>query len=813
MRAIASLTCLAALCALAAAARPQAAPARARQIEMRGTVSQLPFWLGTTMYGNQWKVDVEGSNWWYDKGHWNRHFDELVRLKLNALFLLHPDPYPAFVDVPGYPEARYLSPEELARSREMLRWILAEAKQHGVRIYLLTWNVNLPPGLQKAHNLPESGADTPLTRAFTRAAVAATFRDFPGLAGIATMAAETPPGCVDFVVEGICAGLRDSGRNPELIFWSWCSYPEDSRRILSAYPNTRLLHYLQYEQYFKPMADPRIGRFSKACGNAPMVALGGPKSCHGYLYWCDPEWARLTVRSLREQNGTGFIIESYHADPEIGREALAYYAANPDEPYSPARWEKRFGEVYGRPDLGKPLLAAAQAASRILPRFVTLVHSQTDHYAPQLGLPLVYYTDMPTLSSYVFENVQTLDPNGYLRPNLGLCWPNPDWGEKVVGVREYARSLAGRDARPTTALHRPTTTGPGPSSRQGSDLAGRRASSPAGRDARPTTPADIAGQIEALASTCRANVRTARAALKPSDSERLRSLLDLLDLSAALGDHYAAKVRAAIDWERWRAGNEASGAACVKHLSASVDAWEQVVAVANRIYPGNVGYWRSEMASAPPWTQNQIWESYAMVQGHWRDNLEPFRQELALVREEIARGPRSASLPLWEALRAVPASRLTPVFADGFDEAGTARRAWDPGATRTAEASEVLAGAGAALLDSRGLPGEWHMMLRSDRAALRLAPGKRYQVTFRYRVVDPGKEYASPFAVAARSDKGGVPADIGSGRTWGAAKGAAGTRTVLLEPRSYDDYYLFFSIHGAAAVVIDDLRVAEVGAR
>jgi hypothetical protein len=43
--------------------------ATARSLDLRGTVAGFPFWLGTTMYGNQWKVPVEGAGWWFDREH------------------------------------------------------------------------------------------------------------------------------------------------------------------------------------------------------------------------------------------------------------------------------------------------------------------------------------------------------------------------------------------------------------------------------------------------------------------------------------------------------------------------------------------------------------------------------------------------------------------------------------------------------------------------------------------------------------------------------------------------------------------------
>lgn len=762
------------LALLALRAVPPAAPQPA--LQMRGTVNSFPFYLGNPIYGNMWAgnaaTDTRTDWWWYDRAQWTRQFTEMEARKLNTYVLLHPHPYPALVDLPDYPQARCLPPEALARSREMLRWILAEGKRHGVRIYFLTWNIWTPPGLAQARKEPQDGQDTPEVRRYTRQAVAALFRDFPDLAGLATMAAETPPGCVGFVEEAICGGLRDSGANPELIFWSWCSYPEDSLRIKRAYPRTRFLHYLQYEQFFRKQADPRIGRFSKATGNTPMVALGGPKSGLGYLFWFDPSWIRDVVHDLRRQAGTGLLWETYIEDPWLSQEAFARFAADRSLAYNPAQWARIVGERYGCPSAGADLLEAMRSSSAVVPQLITLVHSQTDHYMPQLGMPLAYYVEMPTLSSYIFENCQTLDKRGYLRPNMGLCWPNPDWGERVVSIRDFAAGHVPKGA---------------------------------------TTPAMIANRIAGAAARCRVAVARVRARIaKPG--EYLATTLQRLDLNAALGEHYAAKIQAGIAWERFRRG-AATGPECVRQLEQSVKAWEGVSAIASRLFPGEVGFWRSEIAAPPPWTQMQLWEGYASVKGHWRNHLQPFRRELEMVRREVTRRPADSTLPLWDSLLAAPEEQLVPLFSDRFETLRTDVWAMGPSGRLSATAAEAIEGRHSLVLDSRGLAGEWHESARWKPGAVRLERGRKYQVTFRYRVLAAGKEYPNPFAVAARSREGGVPADIGTARTWSGATGAVGTRTVVLEPTAYADYELFFSLHGQAAIAIDDLRVDEVKAK
>lgn len=735
-------------------------------LELRGTVMSFPFWLGTTMYGNMWKGFSENEKrtdwWWFDKNYWTNLFSDMERRHLNALAFLHPHPYPALVDLPQYPEARYFPPDLLNKYKEMFKWIVEEAKRHGIKLYFLTWNICLPPNSASAHNLPEFGADTPLTRTYTRAAVAELFRSFPDL-GLITMAAETPPGCIDFVEEAIVGGLKDSGTNPHLIFWTWCSYPWEAQRILKAYPNTTLMHYLQYEQFFLPKADPRIKKFSEECGGVPMIALGGPKSAHGCLFWGDPEWVRETIKSLKEQNGIGLFIETYIADPWLAQEALSRYAYDLGDKYDEGEWVEKIERHYNCPGLGKDLLSAMKNASSIIPLFLLLVHSQTDHYMPQFGLPLVFYLEMPTLSTYIFENVQTTDEKGYLKPNLGLCYPNPDWGLKVASVWDYAKGKV-----PKGAL----------------------------------TPPKIADDLEKNAMNCLKITKNLRNKIK--ENEELTRLLDRLELNAYLGLHFSSKIRAAVGWAEFKLGKNAA-AKVLDNLRKSIDAWEKVVEITNRLYPGDVSFWRCEIASPPPWRQNQIWYSYASVRGHWRDHLEPFKRELMIVERELKKGREKARLPLWEELLAFPNEKLELIFSEDFEEKN---EKWIWGECASLTSKEALSGKSSALLDSRKLKGEWHLALQTAPEAIKLQPGRKYQLEFDYKIIEEGLDYPdNPFCVAGRTPTGGVPYDIGTGRCWDGAKGSLGHRVVLLEPKHFEDYFIFFSLHGRGAVVIDNIRL------
>lgn len=599
-------------------------------LTIRGTAGSLPFHLGTTLYNGAWEGFASNDHstdwWWYDKEYWRNLFQRYEQAHLNTIVYWHPHPFVGFVKLDKYPEAAYLSPKEIDRQIEMFRWITAEGKRHGVCIYFLTWNVCLPPGFCKTHNLAEFGADVPITRGYTRYAVSQLFRTYPDLEGLVTMAAESPPGCTDFVLNTIVPGLKDSigadspRKNlPTLIFWTWCSYPEDGKKILDAYPGRKfVLHYLQYEQFFKPMADPRILMTSKAFGGIKVVAMGGPGTASSWLYWADPFFIRKTMQDLVRKNGGGILFSgtgsfSFLAERWVARGAFERYSFQPNCNDTREYWENRIVDRYGSKEITRPLLRAMIDSTNILPRFMCLVHSQTDHYQPQIGMPLVNFVEMPTLSMYVFENHDHISEDGRLVPCMGLTWPNPDWGEKVISIREYAFG-----------------------NREGG-----------------TTPVMIADEIEGLSRSTLDAITQVRLKLDQVTMQQaeLKNALLLMEMNAYLGLHFAEKIRAGIAWESWKARDpNARPYSVTAHLELSLVYWRKLSEVAGEIIPDRVPFWQSRVPKAPPWDHWDLWNNYRWVKIHWRDMTPVFELERDLIREQLKRDPEEARLPLFSEL-------------------------------------------------------------------------------------------------------------------------------------------------------------------
>ena len=761
-------------------------------LPIRGTVESFPLWLGTSLYSSQWKMyesaETDPDGLWFDRKRWTGKLDQMRSMQLNALLLTHPHPYPGLLALKDYPGACYFSEDRLVKHQDQLKWLLAEAKARGIQVYLMTWNVCLPPKWARSQGLEEFGSDTPLAREYTRKAVVELFWTYPQLAGLATMAGEHPPGCIDFVVDAIAGGLGEvAGKrvdtydpvpDPKLIFWSWCSYPEDARRVLDAFPHTRLMHYLQYEQWFKPMVDPRVPRFETAAiaakSPAPIdpvstITLGGPKSALGYLFWGDPEWMRTLAIDLRQQGTAGIFFEPYCAESWLATEALAAYAIYPGERFTPGHWTNRLDEVYGVGKYAGQLLETMQHAGAIVPCFLRLMHSQSDHFMPQFGIPLTHYLEMPTLSTYVFENTQATDDRGYLTPRLGLAWPNPDWGEQVVGIRDFVRGTAPPDA---------------------------------------TTPKAIANEINLHVITCQSRLHGLRN-LKPADPDqarRLSNLLGRIELNVALGEHFHHKIKAAIGWEQLRL-SRGSITDCTRPLGQSVRAWRKVVEIAERLYPEPVRHWQSQIVSAPPWTQNEIWNSYRLIEGHWRNQLPRFEREFSFVQQILSTKSAAQCPPLWDTLCAEPYDNLESIGRFGFeiDLEQDQRLRLSDGGTITTDLALVVRESKALLADTRGLDGDVHVVMTTDPGHAPLESHRPFQIILAYRVIDRGSGLRDPFEIGVRPADGGEP--LGDHRFWGGPAGHIGTRMLKIPPLKRENYVFYVAVHGQAAIVIDQIDV------
>ncbi|UCH35738.1 MAG: hypothetical protein JSV65_05135 [Armatimonadota bacterium] len=767
--------------AIQAGAPPTKPSISSPALKLRGDSLDFPFHLGNDLYDGRWRhhanIEHSADSWWLDRGHWEWRLKRCADLRMNALLLCHPHPFPALIDLPEHPEAAYFEPAHLERLQRHFRWILDEAEQYGVRIYLLTWNIWTSPGFAEAHDIAQEGTDSPLVRAYTRACYRRLFETYPKLAGVMTMAGEAPPGCVAFVRDAIVGGLNELAAPPELLYWIWCSYPEDAQVIFDEYKGpASLVHYLQYEQLFRPQADPRIRRASEALGGVPVITLGGLGTATGWLYWSDPYYIREIMADLPRQNGAGCFFQGldsfgWVAEKWLGWEALGRYWWNPSRPREDDFWRMRIAKRYGVTDVADDFLAASIEASSIPTRLLALLHRQTDHFMPQFGLPLVAYLGLPTLSTYVFENHEGIDEKGRLVPRLGLTWPNPDWGERVVGVRDF---VAGK------------TDG--------------------------TTPVQIADELERSAKDVLDRVRRMRGSADAvtCGAEKWSRMLDQMEMNGHLGVHTAAKIRAAVAWARWRKGSADADDVLVP-LRESVGAMEKMADAAARIYPGiEISTWRPGISRPPPWTNLQIWQTDRYRKHDFSDSAAMFRRELEWIEGELSAGYPQPLLPFEDDLAPKPPdARLVLRWDCGAEPPqGLRMNSFPPDAVARIAAGDAPAPLARKRLVAEHRKDDFWFPLTTDPQTLPLRIGKSYWVSMDYWIISDAEELGEWLSAGARTTEGGWRNDIGA-RYMGGPAGTRGKITLTFAPETWDDFYVYVSIHGAARVELDNVEIWE----
>jgi len=223
---------------LAGAADKTQAPAIAR----RGIKFNIPLDARTPSYDDSGDAAQENIVNMWDFEFWRVFLDDMARARYNVLTLWNPHPFPSMVRVPEYPDLalddvcvttlkpswkhgsigehmgvsqavlenlRVVRKMTLNEKIEFWRRVMRHAKDRGIDVYFITWNVltNSAAGKRGITN----DQDNPATIAYMRASVREFILAYPDLAGI-----------------GVTAGENMKARQDEFAKekWLWRTYGE-----------------------------------------------------------------------------------------------------------------------------------------------------------------------------------------------------------------------------------------------------------------------------------------------------------------------------------------------------------------------------------------------------------------------------------------------------------------------------------------------------------------------------------------------------------------------------------------------------------
>lgn len=332
------------------------------------------FWMKYGARGYDWPVTQEHFPWFFDHGLMLRYLDQLAENRYNTIFFWTGHPFPYFLDLPKFPEARMLSADELKQNQAHLRWFTEEATRRGIWTVFHFYNIHVSPNFAQAHQHEgvrmANPASTPLLAAYMRHAVSEFVKSYPNVGLMLTAGEALRVEPEEYVRDVIVAGIRDSGKRPPLIVRQWAIDTARYRELVkSSYDNIYTMMKHNTEMLISPHPDPR-NRAWVAFGQNHIVNLHENSDVKPFR-WASPVFIRQMVANWRALGVSGihlYPLVSWHWPVSLDRteppllaldrdrdwiEAFGRYGWNPnrvptdEERFWRAKLNQRFGEGAG----------------------------------------------------------------------------------------------------------------------------------------------------------------------------------------------------------------------------------------------------------------------------------------------------------------------------------------------------------------------------------------------------------------------------------------------------------------------------------
>jgi hypothetical protein len=379
----------------------------AEQIRMHGPAaiksrSESPFLAVRAMKfnpplkGNVYmsEEDLKNSAWFYDLDYWDPFMRMMAYERYNALTFWSSHPYDQMVRLKKYPEATTLAPAALDRNMAHFHKLFLMAKRYGLDTYLVTWNIHISPGFQKAHNVRD-GQDSPLIRDYQKECIRELLREYPELTGMGTCPGENMPmsaaANAEWIRDVYLDTLAKTGRRMPFIYRYWGARPQETAAMLAKanYPGQILLDikFNGEHMYSSTTAHPEEPRWLTQTPRPYKLLWHLRNDCIFQLRWGDPEFAAKMLTNCGGPDSAGFVMGSeieipgadrYHTPQTAAHRDWKYefqknwmrfavwgrMGYNPKEP--DAYWIGRFAERFGQA-AGKDAFLALKNASKIIP--------------------------------------------------------------------------------------------------------------------------------------------------------------------------------------------------------------------------------------------------------------------------------------------------------------------------------------------------------------------------------------------------------------------------------------------------------------
>jgi len=561
---------------------------RKPSIARRGIKLNIPLDARTPSYDDTGDAAQNNYVEMWNADFWRGFLDNLARYRYNTLTLWNPHPFPSIVKLPDYPDAalenvcvttlkltykagawrdpQFVSPEVLKNLKvvkkmsmdekiEFWRWVMKYAKDRGIDIYFITWNV-LMNSAEGKYGIT-TAQDNPRTIAYLRQCVRETVLTYPLLAGI-----------------GVTAGENMKNRNDEYDRekWLWQTYGLGIMDAKKQQPGrqVRFIHRVWNTGLGKIMTDfaanyPDSFEIGFKYARAHMYSSANPPFCKSLLKemqehdvkcwwnlrnddifnfrWGDPEYVRAFLSNLPEKTA------GYHMGSDgyvWGREFTSLEPESPRELETDKHWYKFM--LWGR--LGYDLDLKREAIEKIL----------LARFPETKGLGL--YDTWATVSKIIPQ------VNRFHWCNWDFMWAVEGCFDQRKGfhtVRDFIKTPPMEDSGLMSIP----------------DYVEKRL---AKEQMTGTTPIQIAEGLQSYAGQSLKQVAAIRRKAKAMSKE-LRLTLSDIEAMSHLGNYYASKILGGVQLHLFeKSKDQKDRGSAVRHLADAQKHWKSYAAVASKLY-------------------------------------------------------------------------------------------------------------------------------------------------------------------------------------------------------------------------------------
>lgn len=572
----------------------------APRMKMRG-IALFLMTAGTYMY----PIVESQFPWFYDRNLWIRTLDFLAEHRLNFISLWNAHPFPFFMTLERYPEARMISDEELARNDKMLAWLSSEADKRNIWLMFQFYNIYVPEGVAKARGASDSNefshgyavlrAPTPWAAEYTRYAIKEFVQRYPSVGLYVCLGEALQEGQGSWMDNVILAAVKDSGKRPPVILRNWALH--DGLQILKAasadYDNLHTEMKHNDEMYAVPEPDPaNIEWIQKSPSHIISVHLMGNLKP---FRWAAPSFIQETANDQQTMGAKGVQVYPlwvwywpYSADRnrllQIDRDWLWYaawgrYSWNSDRPADQEKeyWSGKIAEKFGR-DAATDILAAYEAAGRVMPT-----------------VPRLFWFD--GWNHWFASNALTL---GQIFEGTPIPYTNI---EKTMSMETFAREVAKGTVVANDVL----------------------------------TPAVLTDRMVNNGARGVASIHSAARQVERNKEEFYRLQADF-EATSFIAQIYQAKVEAAVHFAAYQLNpTTQNGVKVISDLERSVDLYRRLVARTNAAYPA-----ANDIKNDIPFPFHPPFiapDSNSIPRlPNWQDFLPVFEAELKLYRDLLVKG-------------------------------------------------------------------------------------------------------------------------------------------------------------------------------